>query len=172
MGSRNCVSVFIDLRGAYKMLRDEEMSPPAYTVCQRHSKYGVLKNIEYSLGALGKAVKRMQENAIWLMAEELLCGANLRSEMEKEYRSLPDEEGRHVVGYWFLTDRPSDKFVKEGWSWSKKEVYLQIAGVRFVKWARDAPSLLVVLLTYLHITLGELRKGKEIASLGYGTRLK
>ena len=164
-GARIGASIFVDLRGACKMLRDEETLPPTYIVCNRHSKCGILMNIEFSMASLKEAVAKMLEDANRKLHETLLCRESLPEGYEAECMKTVDDERRPTVGYWWLSDTRNENFQRKSLAWMDEVVWPRVRGAGLRKWVEEARRLHELLLCLLHLTGGAPGRGREIASI-------
>lgn len=164
-GSRMGLSVFIDLRGACKLVRDEETVPPTYVVCSRHRKCGILMNIEFSMSSLSAAVRKMQADAHQLFHERLLFEETLPLGYIRECRLSVDDERRPTVGYWWLADSRNDEFHQKTMKWLQVRLWPRIRDARLQRWVKDAKRMHELLLCLLHVTGGGPGRGREIASI-------
>ena len=167
-GSKVGITVFIELRTICATVRSEENPLRLFVKCNVHEGCGIFEGVEFSIGSLGNAVKKLQDSVRRTLFETILFGKPLIEDIRTRCTSISDDASCVVPGYWALADTRNQQLVCDCLKWVKENITDVYWTSLFddKKWIRQVKELIHELVTLIHLTAGAPGRGTEIGSIG------
>ena len=167
-GSKAGLAVFIELRTICATVRMEENALHLFVKCDEHEGCGFFEGTEFSIGMLGEAVRKLQNNVRSTMLDGILFGMPLYNDFREKCNTIYDDASCVVPGYWALSDPRNTQLVSDCLRWvlnNVAEVHLCSLEAE-TAWLSKVEQVMQEMLTLLHLVGGAPGRGTELGSIG------